>query len=198
MKKELIKTDNYLLVVDDSEIKDVRPHKGMWHLEGGNILNKFPDYLTDLSECKLVITHLPLNGSPVLEGVPLLPPYSQHQEDGIDELAEEFYPLNDELYPNSSLIRKAFLTGYNKSREKYKFTEEDMINFACKVYNENYHKDDSFFTTAKTLINSFSQPKTPTHFEFEMVRGDFPYYVIKTTTNSQGQQVACGKYIYEL
>ena len=72
MKQETIKTDNYILVVDDSEIKDVRPYKGKWHLEKGYILNKFPDYLTDLSECKLVIAHLPLNDSPSLEGVPLL------------------------------------------------------------------------------------------------------------------------------
>ena len=72
MEKTIVKTDNYLLVVDDSEIKDVRPYKGKWQLEKGYILNKFPDYLTDLSECKLVIAHLPLNDSPSLEGVPLL------------------------------------------------------------------------------------------------------------------------------
>ena len=42
-------------VTSDEEIKDVRPHKGKWHLEKENILNKLPDYLTDLSECKLVI-----------------------------------------------------------------------------------------------------------------------------------------------
>ena len=42
-------------ITSDEEIKDVRPHKGKWHLEKENILNKLPDYLTDLSECKLVI-----------------------------------------------------------------------------------------------------------------------------------------------
>ena len=42
-------------VTSDEEIKDVRLHKWKWHLEKGNILNKFPNYLTDLSECKLVI-----------------------------------------------------------------------------------------------------------------------------------------------
>ncbi len=44
-----------IYITSDEEIRDVRPHKGKWHLEGGNILNKFPNYLTDLSECKLVI-----------------------------------------------------------------------------------------------------------------------------------------------
>jgi hypothetical protein len=44
-----------IYITSDEEIKDVRPHKGKWHLEKGQILNKFPTYLTDLSECKLVI-----------------------------------------------------------------------------------------------------------------------------------------------
>jgi hypothetical protein len=44
-----------IYITSDEEIKDVRPHKGKWQLEKGQILNQFPDYLTDLSECKLVI-----------------------------------------------------------------------------------------------------------------------------------------------
>ena len=44
-----------IYITSDEEIKDVRPHKGKWQLEQGHILNKFPTYLTDLSECKLVI-----------------------------------------------------------------------------------------------------------------------------------------------
>jgi hypothetical protein len=44
-----------IYITSDEDIKDVRPHKGKWQLEKGQILNQFPDYLTDLSECKLVI-----------------------------------------------------------------------------------------------------------------------------------------------
>jgi len=44
-----------IYITSDEEIKDVRPHKGKWQLEQGQILNKFPDYLTDLSDCKLVV-----------------------------------------------------------------------------------------------------------------------------------------------
>jgi hypothetical protein len=43
------------IISSDEEIKDVRPHKGKWQLEQEQILNKFPTYLTDLSESKLVI-----------------------------------------------------------------------------------------------------------------------------------------------
>jgi hypothetical protein len=43
------------IVTSDEQIKDVRPYIGKLHLEKGCILNIFPTYLTDLSECKLVI-----------------------------------------------------------------------------------------------------------------------------------------------
>jgi hypothetical protein len=45
----------HIYITSDEVIKDVRPYKGNWQLEQGEILNKFPTYLTDLSECKLVI-----------------------------------------------------------------------------------------------------------------------------------------------
>ena len=44
-----------IYITSDEGIKDIRPYKGKWQLEKGQILNKFPNYLTDLSECKLVI-----------------------------------------------------------------------------------------------------------------------------------------------
>ena len=47
--------NQHIYITSNEEIKDVRPHKGKWQLEQGQILNKFPNYLTDLSECKLVI-----------------------------------------------------------------------------------------------------------------------------------------------
>ena len=219
MKKELIKTYNYLLVVDDSEIK-----VGDWFLSNDNeilkCINKEDKFVwyerftvpgvskesqpfsihVNLNP-KKIIAHLPLNDSPILEGVPLLPPLEV--EDNNKDLFYQKqvmnpYPTGGQSYAS---YEKGFIDGYNKAKEKYKFTEEDMINFACKVYNENYHKDDSFFTTAEAVIKSFSQPKTPTHFEFEMDCTLVGLALsdsckIKTTTNSQGQQVACGKYIY--
>ena len=209
MKKELIKTENYLLVVDDSAIK-----VGDWFLtDDKRIEQSAPDW-NPREWHKKILAHLPLNDSPILEGVPLLPPLED--DDSNKDLFYQKqvmnpYPTGGQSYAS---YEKGFIDGYNKAKEKYKFTEEDMINFACKVYNENYHKDASFLTTAETLIKSFSQPKSPTHFEFEMEDGFSKnndeyidelgakgnYYthlkVIKTTTNSQGQQVACGKYIY--
>ena len=217
MKKELIKTENYLLVVDDSEIKDVRPYKGKWHLEKGYILNKFPVYLTDLSYCKIIIAHLPLNDSPILEGVSLLPPL----EDDVEMMAEEEYPIIPYTSPNINWDRankqEGFESGYNKAREKWddvlKWIDEEIL--LNPYYKESPRlKEGALMVKAK--IQSLSQPKTPSHFEFEMeddfsknndeyidelgAKGNYHTHlkIIKTTTNSQGQQVACGKYLFEL
>lgn len=208
MKKEIIKTQDYLLVVDDSEIK-----RGDY----GFITSAVMSYDAMLKEWNQplgskVIAHLPLNDSPILEGVPLLPPLEQ--EDDVEKLAEEEYPIIPNTSPNVNWDRankqEGFERGYNKAREKYKFTEEDMRQaFRSGFIYSNLHE-----VNENSYIQSISQPNTPSYFEFETEithegNGTYstdlmdiglsnltPIKVIKTTTNSQGQQVACGKYIY--
>jgi hypothetical protein len=76
MTHNIIKTKNYLLLVDDSKIKE-----GDWIYESDsnsvNIAGKGYHNFTQ-SDAK-IIAHLPLNNSPVLEGVPLLPPLEDEQ-----------------------------------------------------------------------------------------------------------------------
>ncbi len=48
MKKEIIYTDEYALILSDEQIKDARSHWRKWHLEDNSIINQFPTYLTDL------------------------------------------------------------------------------------------------------------------------------------------------------
>jgi hypothetical protein len=180
MTYKLIKTDNYLLVVDDSEIRDIRPFKDRWHLEDGRILNMFPDYLTDLSVCKLIIAHLPLNGSPILEGVDLLPPYSRHQEDGLEELAEMNYPMCEWAEEQCLVRRLAFMNGYNKAREKYKYTEEDVVHLLHKTARKYFQEGreykgnmaiagDPLHGVRRELMNMVqSLHQYPTEFECEM------------------------------
>jgi len=55
MEKNIYKIGKELFITSDEEIKHIKQHNGKWHLEKGQILNKFPNYLTDLSECKLII-----------------------------------------------------------------------------------------------------------------------------------------------
>lgn len=206
MEKTIVKTDNYLLVVDDSDLKN-----GEYCIDGYGHLLPFVDLSVlglgyDKETIKKITFHLPLNNAPILEGVLLLPPLED--EDDVQNLAKD-YLFND--YQNHFNVKtndeqfgvlKGYMNGYNKAREKYKFTEEDMMK-AYRLGNAFLNSDSlDFKETFDDLIQSLSQSKTPTHFDFEMedelaidghtIIGRNP----KTTTNSQGQEVACGKYVY--
>jgi len=207
MKNEIIYTDDYALIVSDEHIKDVRPYIGKYHLEDGLTINKFPDYLTDLGACKLIIAHRPLTDAPILEGVPLLPEFSQ--EDDVVELALRTYPFG-----NSE--RNALITGYNKAKETYKYTEDDLIAVWNIAFEEGVSLDDEINdpVSFKDVIQSLQQPKRPKYFECEMepkykhigaVKGiygsgfrkqNLMYGLPKTITNSQGQKELVGSYIY--
>jgi hypothetical protein len=207
MKNEIIYTDDYALIVSDEHIKDVRPHKGKYHLEDGLTINKFPDYLTDLGACKLIIAHRPLTDAPILEGVPLLPEFSQ--EDDVVELALKTYPFG-----NSE--RNALITGYNKAKETYKYTEDDLIAVWNVAFEEGVSLDDEINdpVSFKDVIKSLQQSKRPKYFECKMepkykhigaVKGiygsgfrkqNLMYGLPKTITNSQGQTELVGSYTY--
>ena len=211
MEKELIKTDNYLLVVDDSEIK-----------EGDLILTfygkivkalhihttKFTGVGTALNDCKKIIAHLSLNDSPVLEGVPLLPPLEDYVEELSFEAMIDYKPF-EEIEGYKDFARYGFVKGYNKAKEKYKFTEDDVMKAIIHGAKKGAMSLGIVSNvTDEEFIQSLSQPKMPTHFEFETltvwVRNtdrslptkDDLDYEITSTTNAQGQEVACGKYTY--
>lgn len=173
MTHKLIKTEKYLLVVDDSEIEDVRPFMGRWHLENNQTLNKFPTYLTDLSACKLIIAHLPLNGSHIIEGVDLLPPYSRHQEDGVDDAVMEFKELYGSLGVTDYEL-SAFSKGYNKARQFFVSRIEEQI------LNNPYYKDSPRLKEGAMMVKVMleSTNQYPTEFECEMI----PCNPIKYTT----------------
>jgi hypothetical protein len=83
MTHKLIHTPNYLLVVDDSEIKE-RDYCLMFDDFGNLFLGGLPgQYLGEKNGhhlnkgLKKVIVHFPINDSPILEGVDLLPPLEQ-------------------------------------------------------------------------------------------------------------------------
>jgi hypothetical protein len=190
MKHDLIKTDDYLLVVDESEIKE-----GDWLLsKEGTIHNNFGWNFGD----KKIISHLPLNDSPILEGVDLLPPL---EEDDVEKLADkyanQFMDGRDAYY--------GYKEGYNKAKEKYKYTEEDLRN---ALFYALYHpKEDGVISITKDFIvrksiQSLSQPKIPIGFQCEMedkialdghtIIGIEPI----TTTTPEGHTQWVGTYIF--
>lgn len=196
MKKELIKTVNYLLIVDDSEIKE-----GDWmYRNNEEPILVTPNFWWDFqAKYYKIIAHLPLNNSPILEGVPLLPPLEDDAEILAEKLSKEYSvyeTAQDDVY-------QGIIVGYNKAREKYKFTEEQ----ARQIWKagQEYWKtsgDSITFEELTERFQSLSQPKLPSYFDFKLgftldetsPQGGATY--IRTTTNSQGQEVACGKYIY--
>lgn len=96
-----------------------------------------------------------------------------------------------------------FKSGYNKAIEKYNYTEEDLrkaINMARK-FPYITKGEIKFDTSIDEIINSLQQTKMPVGFECEdevymySINGDI--MKPKTTTNSQGQSVWVGKYIFK-
>jgi hypothetical protein len=195
MKHKLITKENYLLVVDDSEIK-----------EGELVLSKLfeivhfgKNYTQSLY--KKIIAHLPLNNSPILEGVDLLPPLEQ--EYGVEELAWE-------LFGNDYNARARYKDGYNKAKEKYKYTEADIAKAITYGWDlSHYHRlntEEKLLKMQRDFIKSLSQPKIPIGFECEKewvnsygsptLQYDAQKLKPKTTTTLQDQSVWVGKYIY--
>jgi hypothetical protein len=205
MKQEIIYTEDYAIIVSDEKIKDVRPYKGKYHIEKGYIINQFPNYLTDLSDCKLIIAHKPLTDAPILEGVPLLPPFSRCQEDGAENAVMEFKQLYGSLGATDYEL-SAFSKGYNKAKETYKYTEEDLRKAIEMAITSKYEYKLEFYNQNE-IIQSLQQPKRPKYFECEMELlpcnesfgldyGSFNLE-LKTITNSQNQTELIGTYYYE-
>jgi hypothetical protein len=153
---------------------------------------------------KKVISHLPLNNSSVLEGVPLLPPL----EDEVEGLAKEFAtkPLNPSN-PTGTItdlsLQLGFKSGYKKAKEKYKYTEFDIIKAFEYGWNQRHYgriDENELLKIQKIFIQSLQQPKMPVAFECEEIycgyMEDEALIKPKTTTNPQGQTVLVGKYIY--
>ena len=219
MKNNIIKTDDYLLIVSDEEIKV--KDKVYWTDPEDGISSKINTALEiyeDLifmsepnaseieafpHEVKKITAHLPLNNSRILEGVDLLPPLEDD---------ETICP-----YPEEKQNAVDWHNGYNKAKEKYKYTEDDLrkaIDMAREQYLVKYTDNDYEFEHKEDeIIQSLQQPKYPIGFESEEYQElclncewqhdscpnaeDCLKPKPKTTTNSQGQTVLEGKYIYE-
>jgi hypothetical protein len=206
MKYNIIKTDNYLLIGSDDDIR-----RGLFYCV--RTKNIFQDEGEDIHCCMgdiRIIAHLPLNNSPVLQGVDLLPPL----EDDVEKLAEEFKSSYKKVGVTDYEV-SSFIVGYNKAKEKYKYTEEQLKTAIHKaiIFSEENRKITSgeyavkFYKFYGELIQSPQQPKMPVAFECEMVtmnkgyteESDYPYQqcdIPKITTNSQGFTQWVGRYIY--
>ena len=167
MKYEIIKTKNYLLIVDDSEIKE-----GDWVFN--NISKEIYQFIENyVSYEKKIIAHLPLNNAFEIEGVDLLPPI----EDEVIALAEESFEGFDGCTESDKIIYiNGYTKGYNRAKNECKYSEKDVIRIVEKSRETGL--------TAEYLMLSLQQTKYPVAFELE------------TINCSQGITQWVGKYIY--
>jgi hypothetical protein len=159
MKHDIIKTEKYLLVCDDSEIKE---NDHVYYPEVDEIwCKKLVVGFNKGYKAVKIIAHLPLNGAPYLDGVPSLPPF----EDDVEQLAHEEYPESD--WDDSH--RSGFKAGYYTARYKYKYTEEDLSKAwtAGAVFRAFGHLEFSFENWFANYKESLQQ-STPIAFECEI------------------------------
>jgi len=204
MKKEIVYAEEYALLLDP-KVDVVQGDWALCRTETDVLWQVNENFNVDLDW--KVIAHLPLtDDAPILEGVPLLPPLPQG--DDVDALAKsQFRKSEYEI----ELRENAFVLGYNKAKEKYKYTQEDIMNLVQRsheIYNDGLGvATDSKLLMIIDFIQSLQQPSRPTHFECEMVK-DYTsvpkvgnelasFLTPKTITNSQGQEVLVGKYYFE-
>jgi hypothetical protein len=237
MRYDIIKTEKYLLISDDSEIKGYYYDEYIKKVKHSGGAEYAENNIT-----KNIVAHLPLNGAPYLDGVPVLPQLSNHREDkdyslsAAKEFAKSHFENLYEKYPLGGKVAiKNIMNvlevgaecghkfGYNKAREKYKFTEEDLRK-AIKMAQEQElvrHTDSEYrmviaYTHSEMdIIKSLQQPKYPIAFECEVepeykhigavkeVKGSGDKIrnknagKTKTIINPDGRVVWVGKYIYE-
>jgi hypothetical protein len=145
-----------------------------------------------------VISHLPLNNSPILENVPLLPPL---EDDNI-----HFGDLRN-------VDVDSFMSGYNKAEEKYNLTLDKLLDLYIEESGygmDMWSKEENATMNIVTkIIQSLQQPKMPVGFKCEIeamnideIREQGKGFLntntkkLKTITNSQGLTQLVGEYIY--
>ena len=214
MKHEIIYIDDCALIV--SELTS--PGKeGQVFLSKENIIHTVVGW--NYGD-RLIIGHRPFTDAAILEGVPLLPEFSQ--DNVVEDLAKDVFPylgserVKSEQNRHTDILRCGFKAGYNKAKETCKYTEDDLTAVWNIAFNEGMALDDeiNYPVSFKEVIKSLQQHKRPKYFECEMepkykhigaVKGiygsgfrkqNLMYGLPKTITNSQGQKELVGSYIY--
>ncbi len=213
MTHKLITTENYLLVVDDSEIKEGEYFYSIRDLIEVALINYPPN-----EHYGKIIAHLPLNNSPILEGVDLLPPL----EDEVEIAEKALFTFLDKYFNtkrNWRLVqgqdthtdKEAIMMLYSdiiKAKEKYKYTDEDIRNAIVKGFLMGMDREHDITEVVEQIMQSLQQPKMPVGFECDMVKG-LPIHNSNnvnvkaliptkqnTKINSQGLTQWVGRYIY--
>ena len=172
---KLIKlSDNHYVIIDNAEIKDVRPFNDYWHLEKGSIINQFPNYLTDLSECKLITHSTLMLGKNWGRTIPLTIPEIEEIVYGysVDKMSLEKYPklrtyLGNEQWNDdgngNAFKRDGYINGFNAHRKLIaeKVTNLNNVNHLQWIYDRLIHvygenENDDYMKKFKDIIMAIS------------------------------------------
>jgi len=174
MKLQIIETDQYWLAVSDEEIKEgdygvgfatgIKGHGGRYFLfkHDGSVEAK----LNVLAKAQKVINHLPLNDSPILEGVDLLPELGDID---IEYIVKDVcgYDKNTLLPINDSEVNTA-LECLKRYQVMCRYNEDDLrkaIDIGYKLARLNlYEADGSLQPKIEEYIQSLKQPRVPKFF----------------------------------
>ena len=202
MEQEIIYTEHYALIVSDEKIVE---GSFIYETNIGEV-SKVDKWYCEILEKGVkvepsvkVIAHRPLSDAPILEGVPLLPKFSK--KDDVEKEAKDYADNSATCnYEEGINVGKyqGFIEGYNKAKETYKYTEDDLRK-ALLIKHDGLSVD--------YVIQSL-QTKRPKYFECETItmnkeytdKSDYPYQeceILKTITNIQGQTELIGTYYYE-
>jgi hypothetical protein len=205
MRYPVIKTDSYSLIVNDDKIR-----MGDYYVDDYFLLRKCvvddSEYWSNRKDYKKLIAHRPLNNAPHIDGLDVLPPSWRDNGEDIYKLAEDYTNKRNYLAEEA----QGFIDGHSKAREKYKFTEEDMME-AMEIYSDWVQDVDSdtFYKTYKLklrqVIQSRQQPKYPIAFESVDidVHQDTGLHLKKVgtepnkITNAEGRIEWVGEWVYE-
>jgi hypothetical protein len=193
MKRQIIKTDSYLLIVSNEEIKE---SDFIYETNFGEVSKVDKEY------CELLKTgakvepfvkvsaHRPLNNAVYLDGVDVLPKI----EDDVDKLADDICNRTTENFA----IREVWKDGFNKAKETYKYTKRD-IERAFHIGRANPsafipHNFDYY-------LNLIDKAKLPFAFDCEEYgvgndENGRPVIEPRTITNSDGRTEWVGNYIF--
>ncbi len=167
MKRNLIKTDNYLLVFDKlSEIKE-----GDWYKTPLGIYSQFNGTEKLPIGTRRVASHAPLNGAPYLDGVDVLPPNWPAGGDKREYKEED--------------IRKAFCDG--------QFDGMMGVMNNCPVSNVDTYIQSLQQPKLPIAFECEDEYVHDDNVPYPKTIGTQP----KTITNSEGRTEWVGKYIYE-
>jgi hypothetical protein len=201
MKTEIIYTKDYALIVSDEQAKE--SDWGYIPFQGGDV-KLVGKYFAD--DWKKVIGHRPLTDAPILEGLNLLPEFSQEKD--AEEFAKDRYPylgserVKSEQNRHTDILRCGFKAGYDKAKETYNLTLSKLIDLY--VEKTGYGMDmwgkeeNQTMSIIAEIIQSIQQPKGPKYFVFttnEKLINVWGYSRI-VKISSEGQTEWMGEYIY--